>query len=81
MKPYWLGGELKQSPRELRTNCYLFSIPYQLENHPKNRISGQRKSGEAGDRSGFLGEGKEEMDGLMAMQDLVAIDRVSSVKH
>ena len=57
---------------------FFLRFPQQLENHPKNRMSGQRKSGETGERS-LLGDGKEEMEGLMAMQDLVAIDRVSSV--
>jgi hypothetical protein len=31
------------------------------------------------DKSNMLGDRKEDMEGLMAMQDLVAIDRVSFV--
>ena len=56
-----------------------FCFPGQLENHPKTRIPGPRKSGDQLDKSNMLGDRKEEMEGLMAMQDLVAIDRVSFV--
>ena len=51
----------------------------QVENPPKSRLHQQQRKSIQGERENFLNleEGKEEIEGLMAMQDLAAMDRVS----
>jgi hypothetical protein len=59
---------------------YVLALP-QVENPPKSRLHQQQRKSIQGERENFVNpnEGKEEIEGLLAMQDLAAMDRVSFI--